>query len=121
METYLETARRVMKRQANRPPVPPEHDVACALSPQAKPTAPLQGGWRVTYRDARGSLREGCVVETCGASIYSRVTLESGEQIAARQITAVTEVRGGKDIAAWEVRRFGLDGQREETTPVKRH
>jgi hypothetical protein len=30
---------------------------------------PLQRGWRVTYRDAKGTLRDGCVAEMCGASI----------------------------------------------------
>ena len=46
----------------------------------------------------------------------STVRLQSGAQIVARLITAVTEVRGGKDIAVWLTRRFGLDGKREEST-----
>lgn len=75
--------------------------------------APLRRGWRVAYCDLNGRLLDGIVVDMDTSPLRWTVRLESGLEISAHWIVGVTEIRNGRDIAGWTVKRFGLDGQRD--------
>lgn len=83
------------------------------------PTAPLQPGWLVVYRDRAGTLCGGCderqhrTVQGCrwDGSTWT-VTLTDGQTLPLRAILSVGKTdAAGRVVAAWTVRTHGYDGE----------
>jgi len=80
---------------------------------QAAPEAPPQPGWIVAYRDQHNRLHDGTVSRCEWDGRSGTVQLTNGQSIAIAQVTAVAKTNAaGQVVAAWDVRRHGLDGQR---------
>ena len=88
------------------------------LNPPA-PTAPLQVGWLIAYRDRKGRLRGGSderpygTVTGCHWSGESwRVTVLNGTSVSLSRITSVGKTdHTGAVVAAWTVREHGHNGE----------
>lgn len=82
---------------------------------------PILPGWLVAYRGPDGKLRGGCddrehgTVETGERREAAwTFTLTDGRVLPARAIVSVAQVaQNGRIVAAWTVRNFGLDGERQ--------
>ncbi len=90
--------------------------------PGAKPPAsPIKPGWLVAYRGPGGKLRGGCDDREHGTVQTGErreaawtFTLTDGTVLPARAIVSVAQVaQNGRIVAAWTVRNFGLDGERQ--------
>lgn len=83
--------------------------------------SPIQPGWLVAYRGPDGKLRGGCD-DRAHATVQTgerreaawTFTLTDGTVLPARAIVSVAQVaQNGRIVAAWTVRNFGLDGERQ--------
>lgn len=98
----------------------PHSHTPCFSTPGAKSAEsakPIQPGWLVTYRDRTGRLRGGADERSAGTVAdcdRGNVTLANGVQLPLHRITAVARTnQSGAILAAWDVTRHGLDGQRK--------
>lgn len=94
-------------------------DGSSQVSDSDQPTAPIQPGWLVVYRDEMGRLRGGSDERQAGtvAKCYWRrgawnMQLTSGRELPLSAIRAVskTDTRG-RILAAWMVQDHGYDGE----------
>ena len=95
----------------------------CSTAIRAEAThSPIQSGWLVAYHGHDGKLRGGSEDREHGIVRDGRLTetgwvfsVMDGTKIPAKAIVSVAEVaENGRVVAAWTVRKHGLDG-REDT------
>ncbi len=89
-----------------------------------EPLMPILPGWLVTYQDKEGRLSGGAedrghgTVQECRWDAgHWTVHLTNGQQVPLWVIRAVGQTdTDGRLLAAWEVRRHGYDGRKQEAT-----
>lgn len=74
--------------------------------------SPLKPGWVVSYRGATGQIRGGTVKAGRRHGGVWAFELEDGTTLPEGQILSVARVEGGRWLAAWTVKDWGLDGTR---------
>lgn len=76
------------------------------------PLPPILPGWVVSYRGSTGQIRGGTVKAGRRHGGVWAFELEDGTAIPEGQILSVARVEGGRWLAAWAVKDWGLDGAR---------
>ena len=116
----------IEKSPQNSIPTKPSSISSKPISPERvlnAPTAPLQPGWLVVYRNSSGSLCGGAddrlhgTVDRC---LWDGTTwmlvLTDGQRLSLRAITSVGKTdTSGRVVAAWDVRGHGLNGEGRRT------